>query len=125
MKEPSLNHNEPASKTTSIQPLILISFPGIKMPAYNAVAIFFGIGQTRLPAEHFSRFIWLLFIWFCLIFRTCWQSKMFEFMTTDMRKPLPASIDDLREMNYTIVLMTSYMMEFHRFNDEIINGRDR
>jgi hypothetical protein len=93
------------------------------MPAYNVVSIFFGIGQTRLPVENFSRFVWLLFIWFCLIFRTCYQSKLFEFMTSDMRKPLPESVDDLREMNYTIMLMDKKM--FHIFNQEIINGRER
>jgi hypothetical protein len=73
-------------------------------PAYNALGIFFGISQLRLPRESFSRFVLLLYIWFCLIFRTCYQSMMFEFMTSDMRKPMPESIDDLRKMNYTIVV---------------------
>jgi hypothetical protein len=78
------------------------SLSDVTNPAYNALGIFFGISQLRLPCESFSRFVLLLYIWFCLIFRTCYQSMMFEFMTSDMRKPVPASIDDLILMNYTI-----------------------
>jgi hypothetical protein len=50
---------------------------------------------------------------------------MFEFMTTDMRKPLPETIDDLVRWNYTIVMHSTRANEFQRFNDEIINGRER
>jgi hypothetical protein len=97
---------------------------GINDPAFNAVGIFFGIGQTQLPRKNFSRIILMLFIWFCLIFRTCWQSMMFEFMTTDMRKPLPETIEDLRAMDYTIVLINSAYGEYNYFNNEIMRGRD-
>ncbi|KAG5671334.1 hypothetical protein PVAND_001537 [Polypedilum vanderplanki] len=95
----------------------------VKTPGFNALSIFFGISQIKLPTELFCRIILILFIWFCLIFRTCWQSKMFEFMTTDMRKPLPASIDDLKEMNYTIVL--PQFQDIYRLHDELIRGRER
>ncbi|KAG5674050.1 hypothetical protein PVAND_004039 [Polypedilum vanderplanki] len=79
----------------------------ISHPAYNALGIFFGISQTQVPQENFSRAILILFIWFCLIFRTCYQSMMFEFITNDMQKPLPESIEDLIEMNYTVVMAAS------------------
>jgi hypothetical protein len=46
-------------------------------------------------------------------------------MTTDMRRQLPETIDDLREMNYTIVLMNTMAKEYHQYNDEMINGRER
>jgi hypothetical protein len=48
---------------------------------------------------------------------------MFEFMTSDMRKPLPEIYDDLVRWNYTVVLMESDSMEFERYNKEIANGR--
>ncbi|KAG5669317.1 hypothetical protein PVAND_017205 [Polypedilum vanderplanki] len=76
---------------------------GITSPSFNVLGTFFGIGQTRLPTENFARTILLLFIWFCLIFRTCYQSMMFEFTTSDMRKPLPEDIDDLHDQNYKII----------------------
>ncbi|KAG5669349.1 hypothetical protein PVAND_017237 [Polypedilum vanderplanki] len=101
----------------------LIHGEGVKDPTYNAIGIMFGMSQLKLPNESINRFILLLFIWFCLMFRTCYQSKFFEFMTSDMRKPLPASIDDLREMNYTIVLNENFSENFYRINNEIINGR--
>ncbi|KAG5671312.1 hypothetical protein PVAND_001517 [Polypedilum vanderplanki] len=96
---------------------------GINNPAYNALAIFMGISQLRLPTESFCRFILLMYIWFCLMIRTCWQSKMFEFMTSDMRKPLPESFEDLKEMNYTIVFpnFTASLILL----DEIAQGRER
>ncbi|KAG5679817.1 hypothetical protein PVAND_009355 [Polypedilum vanderplanki] len=80
---------------------------GILNPAYNALGIFFGISQLRLPNENFCRSLLIIYIWFCLIIRTCFQSKMFEFMTSDMRKPLPTSIDDLLHMNYSIIFPAS------------------
>jgi hypothetical protein len=48
---------------------------------------------------------------------------MFEFMTTDMRKPLPQTIEDLIKWNYTILLINK--SHYKSYNDEIINGRER
>lgn len=85
------------------------------MPAHNAVGIFFGIGQTKLPEEYFSRFLLLLFIWFCLMFRTCYQSKNFEFITSDMRKPMPETFEDLAYWNYTIFAAKRFNEGLRRF----------
>jgi hypothetical protein len=98
---------------------------GINNPAYNALGIFFGISQIRMPSENFSRALLIFFSWFCLIFRTCWQSMMFEFMTTDMRKPYPESVEDMREMNYTIVFRESSLKEFYFYNKELTNGLEK
>ncbi|KAG5667753.1 hypothetical protein PVAND_015723 [Polypedilum vanderplanki] len=96
----------------------------VKDPAYNALGIIFGMSQLKLPNESINRFILLLFIWFCLIFRTCYQSILFEFMISDMRKPLPASIEDLVKYKYTIVLKETVAKDFIKINDRIINGRE-
>jgi hypothetical protein len=45
--------------------------------SWNVIRIFFGISQTKLPLNAFARFILLLFLFFCLIFRTCYQNKLF------------------------------------------------
>lgn len=76
----------------------------VKNPFWNVVSIFFGISQTRLPVEHFPRFILTLFIAFCLIFRTCYQNKLFEFMTSEPRKPPPGSFAEMLDRNYTIFI---------------------
>lgn len=47
----------------------------VQSPGYNIVSIFFGIGQVRLPDSNFPRIILMLFIMFCLIFRTAYQGK--------------------------------------------------
>jgi len=72
------------------------------MPAYNALGIFFGISQTRTPKGLFGRGILILFIWFCLIIRTCYQSMLFELMTGDMRKPLPETIHQAIDEGYQV-----------------------
>lgn len=77
---------------------------GVKNPLLNVFSIFFGIAQTKLPAEYFSRFILLLFVFFCLIFRTCYQGLLFKFITSEPRRPPPNSIQDLIDQNYSIYL---------------------
>jgi hypothetical protein len=71
-------------------------------PTLNVISIFFGISQARLPTENFSRLILILFVFFCLIFRTCFQSKSFEFLTSEPRRPPPRTLEDLKAQNYTI-----------------------
>jgi len=74
----------------------------VETPVWNVIRIFFGISQTKLPNKKFSRFILMIFIYFCLIFRTCFQSKFFEFMTSEPRHPPPKTVEDLIKRNYTI-----------------------
>ncbi|KAG5668282.1 hypothetical protein PVAND_016229 [Polypedilum vanderplanki] len=97
---------------------------GINNPAYNALGIIFGISQLRLPLESGNRMMLALFIGFCLIFRTCYQSMLFEFMTSDMRKPLPASIEDLIKYNYAIVYIKQEEAYYKKVLEDIINGRN-
>jgi hypothetical protein len=81
----------------------LIYGEDVNTPAFNVVAIFFGIGQTRLPLENFSRIILIIFIIFCLIIRTAYQGVQYDMLTKDMRKPLPKTIADLVDMGYVIL----------------------
>ena len=76
---------------------------GIRTPGLNVVYIFFGIGQTRLPRESISRFILTFFVLFCLIIRTCYQSKMFEFITNDMRKSPPKTLEEVIERKFSLI----------------------
>jgi len=78
----------------------------VRTPVWNVVGLIFGIGQTRLPDKSFARFILLLFIWFCLIFQVCFQSKMFEFMTSEPRRPSPKTLADLADQNYELYALS-------------------
>jgi len=77
----------------------------IQTPFWNVIGIFFGVPQPRLPTELFPRFLLTLFVLFCLIFRTCYQNKMFEFMTSEPRRAPPKTIKDLIDRNYTTYSM--------------------
>ncbi|KAG5668216.1 hypothetical protein PVAND_016164 [Polypedilum vanderplanki] len=96
-----------------------------KYPLYDILSIIFGISIQNIPGKFFSRLMIALCLWYCLIFRTCYQSMLFEFMTSDMRKPMPASIEDLIKYDYTIVLKKRIDNTYESVNDEVINGRER
>ncbi|KAG5673137.1 hypothetical protein PVAND_003208 [Polypedilum vanderplanki] len=85
----------------------------VTMPMLNVLRTFFGISQTRLPQASFPRFILIFFIFFCLIIRTAYQGVFFELLTTDMRKPLPETIDDLLDRNYTIFASNTSFSTYH------------
>lgn len=89
---------------------------GMKNVAYNAIGAFFGIAQKILPSENCPRILIAFFIYFCLVFRTCYQGQMFDFMTTNMRKPSPTTIEDLVSQNYSFV----YPYELKDPNGKII-----
>lgn len=80
----------------------------VRMPAYNVLGTFFGISQLQLPTSNFPRIILMFFILFCLIIRTAYQGVFFEIMTTDPRKSLPLTIEDLYFKNFTVYSLTVY-----------------
>jgi hypothetical protein len=71
-------------------------------PALNVISTFFGIPQYKVPNKFFSMCIFIIFVFFCLIFRTCYQSKLFQFMTSEPRRPPPKSIQDLTDGMFTM-----------------------
>jgi hypothetical protein len=79
----------------------------VDAPVWNVVCIFFGISQTQLPTANFPRFILVIFIYFCLIFRTCFQSKFFEFMTSEPRRSPPKTLQDVFDRQYGIYQMST------------------
>jgi hypothetical protein len=80
----------------------------IASPSTNVLAHFFGLGQMVLPRRNFSRFLLMVFILYCLIIRSAWLGKMFEFLQKEMRKPQVESIDEMIEDNFTFFLPFSY-----------------
>jgi hypothetical protein len=64
----------------------LIFGSGVKMPAYNIVGTFFGIGQTTLPKANFPRIILIFFVLFCLVIRTAYQGVFFEMFVNEIRR---------------------------------------
>lgn len=74
----------------------------ITTPKMNIVAIFFGISQITMPGKNFSRFLNMLFILYCLIIRTAYQGKMFEFLQQNITKDSIQSIEEIIDKNITL-----------------------
>lgn len=67
----------------------------VQFPSYNLVQIFFGIGLTILPDRNFSRFIFLMFTILCLVLRTAYQGKMYDFLQYNIRHTHAESIQEI------------------------------
>lgn len=76
----------------------------VQHPGFNVIGAFFGVSQTKSPKENSARIILIFFLFFCLVFRTAYQGVLFELITSDIRKKLPTTIQELYDKNYTIFL---------------------
>lgn len=63
-------------------------------PFLNLTEIFFGLGLIRVPERNFARYLFMMFTILCLILRTAYQGKQFEFMNIDVRRPPPATTNE-------------------------------
>ena len=88
------------TRSTSMYDFVIGS--NVATPYLNVIGIFMGIGQIRLPQRNISRFLFMVFVLFCLIMRTAYQGKYFEFITTDVRRRPVTEIAELKERNFTM-----------------------
>jgi len=73
----------------------------VTTPTLNIFIAFYGLSQDPLPTRNFARFILTLWIIWCLIIRTCYQGKLFEYLQGDQRKPEIQSIEEMLQKNLT------------------------
>jgi hypothetical protein len=76
----------------------------INTPSLNLISIFFNGGQHQVPTRNFSRFLLTLFIVWCLIIRTCYQSELFKHLQADDRKPPIATFNEIAERNFSVLV---------------------
>lgn len=91
---------------------------GIPDPTLGLLQIFFGIGFVTVPGRNFARFFFMMITILCLIIRTAYQSKMFDFLQYDERQPHAATIQDIIDRHVPLRSTVSLIFES---NDEI-NG---
>ena len=105
------------SRSSSLYDFVVGS--NVTSPSLNVIGIFMGIGQILLPQRNVSRFFFMSFVLFCLIMRTAYQGKYFEFITTNMRKKAIATIDELPENGITVFVESdsNYYLFENWFND--------
>jgi hypothetical protein len=75
----------------------------IRNPILNLFDIFINGGQNQVPGRNFARFLLMMFVIWSLVFRTCYQSKMFESLNSDTRRPRVKTIEELQEQNFTYI----------------------
>jgi len=83
----------------------------VSTPSLNVLIAFFGLGQIILPRRNFARFLLMLFIVWSLIFRTCYQGLLFEYLQGDGRKPAIKSIKELLDRNLTYFIHIHHCMQ--------------
>lgn len=93
---------------TSVKVKNFIIGRSVATPTLNVVMIFVGTSVIQTPGRNFARFLLMTFILFSLIIRTAWQSKMFEFLQKDMKKPEVQSIDEIISKNFTFYLRKGF-----------------
>jgi len=74
----------------------------VTAPTMNLLAAFFGLGQTQLPSKNFARFLLMLYIIWCLIFRTAYQGVLYDLLKSDGRRPQNTRLEDFIVKNATI-----------------------
>ena len=95
----------------------------VSTPILNVIALFMGIGQVFLPQRNVSRFLFINFILFCLIMRTAYQGKYFEFITCDIKKKPISTVDELKEKNFTIHKdIGRYSFTFYPESQDLFEG---
>lgn len=75
-----------------------------KNASLNLTQIFFGIGVVHIPKRDIARFLFMMLTIYCLIIRSAYQSKMYEFIYEDVRKPTAKTIEDLIRMKIPIII---------------------
>ena len=74
----------------------------VRNPALNIFATLMGISLKVLPKTNVARFLLMNWILFCLIFRTAYQGKYFEFMTSNPTKKPIKTFEELADKKIPI-----------------------
>ena len=71
---------------------------------FKIIETFVGIPHKESPEGNFPRIVLISFIFWCLVMRTAYQGKFFEFITTTVRKAEIETLEELKAKNYTLYL---------------------
>lgn len=72
----------------------------IHSPTMNLLSIFFCGSQTRVPGNSWARTIFLTFVVWSLIIRTCFQSLSYRALQMDLRHPPMKTLEDLQRSGF-------------------------
>jgi hypothetical protein len=97
--------------------------PDNRWPTLNLVSVFLTGGRFRLPDRNFARFLLMMFMIWCLIIRTCYQSKLFENLNNDMRHPAVKTFAEFNERNFTILISEDERADWTGVNETQVTVR--
>lgn len=72
----------------------------IRNPYLNMINHFVGGSQPRLPKTNFARSLLMMFMLFCLVQRSIYQSSLYLFLQSEGRNPPISTIDEMIEKNF-------------------------
>ena len=98
------------SKSPSLNEWVIGTY--VRNPAFNIFSTLMGIGFKVLPKTNVARMLLMNWILFCLIFRTAYQGKYFEFLTTNPTKKPIKTFEELADKKFTI---------YSEFKDRTLN----
>jgi len=87
-------------------------------PILGLTEIFFGIGLIQTPGRNFSRFMFMMFTILCLIIRTAYQSKMYDFLQYDVKQPIANSIQEVIDKQIPVKYMDFTVLSDDRRPEE-------
>ena len=88
------------TKSSSINEWIVGS--NVRHPALNVFGVLMGSCMKVLPKTNVARFMLMNLILFCLIMRTAYQGKYFEFLTSNPTKKPMTTFEDIAASNFSI-----------------------
>lgn len=94
----------------------------VTSPTMNMIDILLNGSQVKTAGRNFARFIFMLFVIWCLIFRTCYQSKLFEFLQSNKRKQEATTVYELYEKNFTFMIQYESSMLLKQIEQLFENG---
>jgi hypothetical protein len=76
----------------------------VKNSFYNLLMIIVGGSMEKLPKKNFPRILVMTFILFCLVMRTIYQSRMFEFLQAGDNKKMVSTMKEMVEKEFDFYL---------------------
>lgn len=86
-------------------------------PITNMISITLGLTQTVIPSCGLSRFLFILFIMFCMVMRTIYQGSLYRFLQSDGTVKGVKSFDDLIEKNFKFYIGKSFEELIHEHSE--------
>jgi hypothetical protein len=84
-----------------------------KDPSITLAQIFFGIGVVQTPNRTFARFFFIAFSLYCLVIRTAYQGKMFDFLHSYDEKRVPENLHELIAQKIPVIIQNQQLSIEH------------